>query len=304
MTAKHLARTWSAVAAGMLLLGACGSDKPAASKAATSELDTIKSGVLRVAIQPYGPYTSQEGAKITGLDGDILHAVADKLGLSVETQVTDFAGMLAGVQSRRVDITIGGIAWTAERQKQGLFTEPPYYSPPAMAVQPGKSYKTVKDLEGKPLGTVEGYVWVKSIQAVPGAKLHAYPDAESVLLDLSAGRIDVGFLDPLIIIDAEKKRGVKIETQYLDPPTADQVKEKPAYDFFRPYMTSYYIPKQSPKLEAAFSAEIRKMFENGEMQKLIEKWGGDPAQFLKPTPEIAKARQGVDRPADWQPPTI
>jgi polar amino acid transport system substrate-binding protein len=162
----------------------------------------------------------------------------------------------------------------------------------------------VQDLEGKPLGTVEGYVWVKSIQAVPGAKLHAYPDAESVLLDLSAGRIDVGFLDPLIIIDAEKKKSVKIETQYLDPPTADQVKERPAYDFFRPYMTSYYIPKQSPKLEAAFSAEIRKMFENGEMQKLIEKWGGDPAQFLKPTPEIAKARQGVDRPADWQPPTI
>jgi polar amino acid transport system substrate-binding protein len=302
MSAKRLARVSSVVAAA-LLLAACGSDKPPASKT-TSELDTIKPGVLRVAIQPYGPYTSQDGAKITGLDGDILHVVADKLGLTVETQVTDFPGMLAGVQSRRVDITIGGIAWTAERQKQGLFTDPPYYSPPAMAVQPGKIYKTVQDLEGKPLGTVEGYVWVKSIQAVPGAKLHAYPDAESVLTDLSAGRIDVGFLDPLIIIDAEKKKNVKIETQYLDPPTAEQVKERPAYDFFRPYMTSYYIPKQSPKLEAAFSAQIRAMFANGEMQKLIEKWGGDPAQFLKPTPEIAKSRQGVDRPADWQPPSI
>lgn len=303
MKVKRAARCMSTLAVGALLLASCSSDKPAAGTA-KSELDTISGGALKVAIQPYGPYTSQEGAKITGLDGDILHAIADKLGLRVEVQVTDFSGMLAGVQSRRVDMTIGGIAWTSEREKQGLFTEPPYYSPPAMAVQPGKTFKTVQDLEGHRLGTVEGYVWVKSIQAVPGAKLGAYPDAESVLTDLNAGRLDVAFLDPLIIIDAEKKGKAKIATQYLDPPTAEQVKDKPAYDFFRPYMTSYYVSKQSPKLEAAFSAEIRKMFENGEMAKLIEKWGGDPAQFLKPTPEFAKARQGVDRPADWQPPSI
>ena len=45
-----------------------------------------------------------------------------------------------------------------------------------MAVRAGEHYQTVDDLQGKDLGTVEGYVWVKSIQAVPGAKLHAYPD--------------------------------------------------------------------------------------------------------------------------------
>jgi hypothetical protein len=40
------------------------------------------------------------------------------------------------------------------------------------------------------------------------------------------------------------------------------------------------------------------------MQKLIEKYGGAPDQFLKPAPEIAATRRGVDRPADWQPPSI
>jgi polar amino acid transport system substrate-binding protein len=43
--------------------------------------------------------------------------VADKLGLQVEPELTDFNGMLGGVQSHRVDISIGGIAWTADRQK-------------------------------------------------------------------------------------------------------------------------------------------------------------------------------------------
>ncbi len=54
--------------------------------------------------------------------------------------MTDFNGMLGGVQSHRVDISIGGIAWTAERQKEGLFTDPAYYSPPAMAVHGSAKY--------------------------------------------------------------------------------------------------------------------------------------------------------------------
>jgi polar amino acid transport system substrate-binding protein len=304
-SARFRSARWvaGALAAGLLALSGCSGDSGGG--AAAQELETIEPGVLKVAIQPYAPYTSSKAGKLSGLDSDVLNAVAKKLDLTVQPEVTDFAGMLAGVQSRRVDITIGGVAWTKERQQQGLFTDPPYYSPPAMAVKPGKKYQTVKDLEGHKLGTVEGYVWVKSIKAVPGAKLSAYPDGNGVFDDLRAGRLDVGFLDPLIIIAAQKERPeLQIETQYLTPPTADEVKAKPDYDYFRPYMTSFYLPKQAKKLEQAISEEIRKMYDSGELTKLIEKWGGDPEQFLKPAPEMAKSRQGVDRPADWTPPSI
>lgn len=300
----------AALSATLLLSAttACGSDsddEPANVSAKTAALGTLTPGVLKVAVQPYAPYTSAQGDKIVGLDGDILNYAADKLGLKVEPEVTDFAGMLAGVQSRRVDITIGGVAWSEERQKQGLFTDPPYYSPPAMAVRNGKTYKTVDDLKGLELGTVEGYVWVKSIQAVPDAKLHAYPDANGVFDDLGAGRVDVGFLDPLIIIAAQKERPeLKIETQYMTPPTAEQVKAKPAYEYFQPYQTGFYLPKKATKLEKAISEQIDAMYENGEMAKLVEKYGGDPEQFLTPDAAVAPARQGVDRPADWTPPSI
>ncbi|MGX1474150.1 UNVERIFIED_CONTAM: ABC-type amino acid transport substrate-binding protein [Streptomyces canus] len=298
------------LSATLLLLGtaACGSgddDGPKNVSAKTAALGTLTPGVIKVAVQPYAPYTSVQGDKIVGLDGDILNHVAKKLGLEVKPQVTDFAGMLAGVQSRRVDITVGGVAWSADRQKQGLFTDPPYYSPPAMAVRNGKTYKTVDDLENLSLGTVEGYVWVKSIQSVPGAKLHAYPDANGVFDDLGAGRVDVGFLDPLLIIAAQKERPeLKISTQYLTPPTAAQVKAKPAYAYFQPYQTGFYLPKKATKLEQAISAQIDAMYTNGEMAKLVEKYGGDPEQFLKPAADVATARRGVDRPQDWNPPTI
>ncbi|MDQ0760241.1 substrate-binding periplasmic protein [Streptomyces canus] len=299
-----------ALSATLLLLGttACGSgddDGPKNVSAKTAALGTLTPGVIKVAVQPYAPYTSVQGDKIVGLDGDILNHVAKKLGLEVKPQVTDFAGMLAGVQSRRVDITVGGVAWSADRQKQGLFTDPPYYSPPAMAVRNGKTYKTVDDLENLSLGTVEGYVWVKSIQSVPGAKLHAYPDANGVFDDLGAGRVDVGFLDPLLIIAAQKERPeLKISTQYLTPPTAAEVKAKPAYAYFQPYQTGFYLPRKATKLEQAISAQIDAMYSNGEMAKLVEKYGGDPEQFLKPAADVATARRGVDRPQDWNPPTI
>ena len=295
----------AALAAAVLVTAACSNTPEVAAGAATDDkYGTVRPGVLTVAIQPYAPYTEVRGEGMTGLDADIVTAVAKKLGLTVKAEVTDFAGMLAGVQSGRYDITVGGVAWTAEREKSGLFTDPPYYSPPAMAVKSGKTYRTVKDLEGLNLGTVEGYVWVKSIQEVPGAKLHAYPDGNGVIDDLGAGRIDVGFLDPLIIIAAQARSAQKITTEYLTPPTEAEVAAHPSYDFFRPYMTSFYLPKKATALEQAISAEIRTMYTNGELTALIQKYGADPAQFLKPTEAMAKARQGVDRPAGWTPPTI
>jgi ABC-type amino acid transport substrate-binding protein len=282
-------------------LVACGGGGDVSATAAGP--DTIEPGVIRVAVQPYAPYTSLQGGQLTGLDSDILNAAAKNLGLEVQPQLTDFNGMLGGVQSRRVDVAIGGIAWSADRQKEGLFTDPAYYSPPAMAVHGPETISTVADLEGKDLGTVTGYVWVKSIQAIKGAELHAYPDANGVFNDLSSGRIQVGFLDPLIIIDAKAKNSdFDFSTQYLTPPTAEQIKAVPALEYLAPYQVSFYVAKQEPKLEAALSKEIDAMYSNGELAKLITKYGGDPKQFLVPTPEISKARQGVDRAADWTAP--
>ena len=276
-----------------------------ASAAASNKLGTIAPGVMKVAIESYMPYTGLQNGKIVGLDGDIINYVAKKLGLRVQPVLTDFTGMLGDVQSRRVDITVGGVAWSATRAKAGIFTDPPYYSPPAMAVQGGKVYKTVQNLEGLNIGTVTGYVWVNSIKAIPQATLHAYPSATSVFSDLSAGRINVAFLDPLLILYYQHQNpSAGVKGEYLTPPSAAEVKSHPAWQYFQPYMTGYYLPKQETKLEQAVSTQIDAMYTNGEMKKLIAKWGGDPSQFLVPSAGMAAQRHAVDRPGSWKPPTI
>ena len=297
----------AAVAAG------CGSSSnngsttlPSGSASAAHALDTLQPGVLKVAIEPYAPYTSMEHGQQVGLEADMLNAVAKKLGLKVQTTVTDFTGMISGVQTHRYDITTGGIAWSADREKRGLFTDPLYYSPTALGVTNGKTYKSFKDLEGLRLGTVTGYVWVNGIKEIPGAKLHAYPNVQAIFDDLKANRIDAAVIDPLLLVDAQQQRpDLHMKVEYLtQPPTNADVKAHPDFAWFRQYQVAWYLPKQEPKLEQAISDQIRKMYANGEMKQIIAKYRGAPAQFLKPGAWISSSRQGMDRPNNWQAPSI
>ena len=295
------------LAAGALVIAGCGSAEPAAAPAgsAAAGLGTIAEGKLKVAIEPYMPYTDIKDGKMVGLDAEILQAAAAALGLKIETEMTDFKGMLNSVQSGRADVTIGGIGWSAQRAEKGLFTDPVYYSPAAMAVVGDKPYKTVDDLKGLRLGTVSGYVWEQSIKAVPGAQAKVYPDANGFFADLGAGRIDVGFIDPLLVTyQRQKQPDSKFQLAYLTPPTDAQIAKIPAYKDFRQIQVAFYLPKADTKLQQALDDQIDKLYQNGQLAAMVTKWGGDPNQFGKPDPYLATLRQGVDRPAGWKLPTI
>jgi polar amino acid transport system substrate-binding protein len=298
---------WAAAGCGSSDSSSSGSTGAnAGASSSSNQFNTLKPGVLKVAIEPYAPYTSMSHGKQVGLEADMLSAVAEKLNLKLETTVTDFTGMISGVQDRRYDITTGGIAWSQEREKQGLFTDPLYYSPTALGVTNGKTYRSFKDLEGLKLGTVTGYVWVNGIKQIPGAQLHAYPNVQAIFDDLKAGRIDAAVVDPLLLVEAQRQRpDLHMQVEYLtNPPTDADVKAHPDYSWFRQYQVAWYIPKQEPKLEQAISGRIREMYRNGELQKIIGKYHGDPTQFLKPGPWISTERKGIDRPHNWQAPSL
>lgn len=295
------------VLVSLMVSTACSPDSNASSTSGSGagDLSTIKSGTITVGITAYMPYVGNEGGKLTGLDGEIINTIAEELGYDVEVQVSDFAGMLTAVQTRRVDLGASAVFWKPDRAATGLFTDPPYYSPMALAVADGKTYEKAQDLEGLDMGTVTGYSWVESIQDTPGATLHTYPDANGVFNDLKADRIAVGMLDPLVTSYTESQNpDLNFETQYIEPPTPEEVKEHPGWLYLTPAMTGFYIAKESSDLEKAFSEKIREMYEDGSMEKLITKWGGDPETYLVPSEGMLETRQGADRDADWTLPTI
>jgi len=292
---------------GAVLLAGCAktTTSPAAVSSEAAGLDTIEKGVIKVAVEPYMPYTDVQGGKLVGLDAEILQEAAANLGLKVEFNVTDFKGMLGGVQSHRDDITIGGVGWSKDRAEKGLFTDPVYYSPPAMAVVGDKTYQTIDDLKGKTIGTVTGYVWEKPIKEIPGATAKVYQDAATFFSDLGTGRIDVGFIDPLLVTyQAQQHPSTPFKLLYFTPPTDAQIAANPDYADFRQIQIAFYLAKEAPKLEKALDAQIDAMYADGKLAAMVTKWGGDPDAFLKPAPYLKTVRSGVDRPAGWSLPTV
>jgi ABC-type amino acid transport substrate-binding protein len=297
----------------VLSTSGCGSSSSSASSSPTTTasssavaLDSLTPGVLMEAIEPYMPYTN--GIKpgvVNGLDGEIISAVAQKLGLKVDYKNLTFPGMLAAIQTHRADIAYGGVAWTAERAKVGLFTDPYYYSPQTLTTVEGKpTYSTIASIKGKTVGTITGSLQVGAIQAA-GAHLVVQPAAVGLVDQLTSGRLDAAVLDPLIAAYTAKQRPeLHLVNTPLQAPTEAEVKADKGLAGFLPYSVTGYIPKQEPKLEAAMSAAIDEMYANGEMSALLTKWGVDPKVWLTPYATAASERIGVDRPANWAPPSL
>lgn len=74
----------------------------------------------------YPPYVFVDAAsgekKVIGLDIELAQQIADKLGVKLEVQDMGFSALLSSVTANKVDIAVGGIFPTAEREKgDGFF---------------------------------------------------------------------------------------------------------------------------------------------------------------------------------------
>lgn len=276
------------------------------SGAARSDLGLISPGTVRVGfMNGLMPYVGLKNGALTGVDGDLFKRAVAPLGLKVDAQGSEFSAMIAGVQSRRLDIGIGGIAWTAERAKAGIYTDPVYYSPLVMLTRPGLTVKTVDDLKGLKIGAPTATLNLQAAQAA-GADAIAYPDWNKTLADLTAGRLDAASVDPLVVVDAQKNDpalknyGVDVIAQ----PTAAQLASNPALSAFNEYQVAWYCSPKAKNLCAALSKQIDKMYKNGSSKQILTSWGVDAKKFLTASPLMSKQRDGVDRPAGWTAPTL
>jgi polar amino acid transport system substrate-binding protein len=254
------------------------------------------------------PYSGLDNSgKLTGLDGDILIQAANKLGCQLSVSVTDFAGTLTAVQTRRADMTLGSVGWSSLRAESGLFTDPPYYSPVAVIEKKGAHFTTLSQLEGKTVGGQTGgfLSTTGALKAIPGATEKLYATNAAAIDDAVAGRLAAYFADPLIAAYALKTNpSLNIEVDYLTPPTDAELAAHPLYKHFQPYMTGFYVAKSETALENALTQQIRSSYKDGTLSQLMSKWGADPKSFLSPLPLFTTQRVGVDRPQGWQAPSV
>jgi cystine transport system substrate-binding protein len=97
------------------------------SRAADSLLDQIKArGTLRIGVEgTYPPFNYQdESGNLVGFEIDFANALAAQLGVKAEFQPTKWEGILAALDSGRLDVVINQVTITPERRQKYDFTEP------------------------------------------------------------------------------------------------------------------------------------------------------------------------------------
>ena len=252
------------------------------------------------------PYFGGKDGALTGVDGDLLKQVETQLKITFKPEPAQFPAFLAGIQSGRYDIGVGGVAWTKERAATGLFTDPVYYSPVVVMCKQGIHPTTVDKLKGLSVGSATGTIQNDGLRAIEGVKARTYPSSQNELQDLIAGRLDCVSDDTLIMayIHSQRPDLGRFDITTIESPTAAQISANPPLANFKLYMVAWYLAKSDAKLVAKLNGVIDSWYKSGFTATVLKKWGvTDPNSLLTPIPAFNTDRRGVDRPTDWKAPS-
>lgn len=253
-------------AAGALTLSACGGSSTSSASAnctPKNQFDTIEKGTLTVAVYDLPPYAMTTGPDgMSGVDADILREFAKRECITVTPQPGKAAAMVPAVQQGRADVASGDWYRTTERSKIVNLTDPLYLDD--MGIVSAAGVSTVKDMEGKKVGTVDGYLWVKDLQKVLGDNLKLYPSAVNMNQDIKAGRIEIGVDSYGSAVQTNKDSGLKIEVAKPDERVAASKEAAQA---------TFPTTKDNAKLLAALNAVIADLHADGTITKILESHG-------------------------------
>ncbi|MHA0042417.1 transporter substrate-binding domain-containing protein [Deinococcus sp. PEB2-63] len=224
---------------------------------------TLSKGTLKIGMEgTYAPFTfKNEKGELVGFDVDIARAVAAKLGLKAEFVLTEWSGILAGLQANKYDVIVNQVGITAERQKTIGFSRPYAYSSPQIIVKKTGSFspKTLADLKGKRVGVGLGSNFEKSLRDAGGINVVTYPGAPEYLADLAAGRLDAAFNDRLLV-------GYLIKSQNLPVRGAGVIGD--------PEAVGIAMKKTNTSLKAAVDRALLQLKADGTYAKISRKWFG------------------------------
>ncbi|WP_203580302.1 amino acid ABC transporter substrate-binding protein [Microbacterium hibisci] len=207
-----------------LALTACSSaaPEPTESAAAGDDFGLVTDGTLTVATEgTYPPFTfHDESGDLVGFDVEIAEAVADKLGLEIVFQETQWDAIFAGLDAGRFDVIANQVSINPEREEKYLFSEPYTVSPGVIVVpEDDDSISSFDDLAGKTTAQSLTSNWYELAQT-SGANIEAVEGWAQAVALLQQGRVDATINDNLTFLDYEKNEGptgLKIAAETDDP---------------------------------------------------------------------------------------
>jgi len=260
---RALIFTVATAAAAALLVGCASGTAAPSSSAPADEFGLVTPGTLTVATEgTYRPFTYHEdgSGELVGYDVEIIEAVADKLGLEVVFEETQWDAIFAGLDAGRFDLIANQVSINPEREEKYLFSTPYTVSPGVIVVkEDDDSISSFDDLDGKTTAQSLTSNWYTLAQE-SGATVEAVEGWAQAVALLEQGRVDATINDNLTYLDYETTNG----------PTGLKI----AAETDDPALNAFALPKDKAALVEAIDEALAELREEGVIAEISEKYFG------------------------------
>jgi polar amino acid transport system substrate-binding protein len=237
----------------------------------TAALGLIVPGTITVGtLSDAPPNIFLKDGKFTGYDNELLRAMAAKLDLKVEFKSTDFAALLAQVESKQFDVGSSSISTTDARRKNVGFTNGYDFGYMAVVAKTDATVKGFKDLTDKTrIAVVQGTVQDDYVTNTLKLEPVRFADYNTAYANLKNGQVDA-WVAPSQQATGQVKEGDG--TAIVESVINTQ------------NFTAYAVNSENKALTDALNSALDAVIADGTWLKLTKEW--------YPTREI---------PTDWSP---
>lgn len=227
--------------------------------AAGGDLGLSTPGVVAVGTNadflPFVGYGDSD--ELTGFDIELFNALARRIGVSPTYTDMPFPNLTGALTAGEIDVAIGAISITDEREEVIDFTRPYFVTSQSLSVPAGSAIESVEDLDSDTVVAVLADTTGEehALETFATAVVTAYADRASAFAALEAGDVDAVFMDTDAV--AEEARTGELEL-VLQVPTDE------AYGIA--------LPEGNAAMRTALNTALGELLEDGTYRELYTRW--------------------------------
>lgn len=216
---------------------------------------TVKVGCSATFVPFESIEMAEDGTKgNVGMNIDLVRAIVEKNGGEVEFVDMPFKSLMAAMQSKQIDFSIGGMAPTEERQKSADFSEIYFYPRNAIVYRSEDNYPDLASLDGKTVAYAFGTNYQQVVEeGVPNVNGIGIQGSPACIEEVKSKRADACVID-----GAGAAEFLKVNDS-LSMSLLEKTDDCFAIAF----------PKESPYYDVV-NTTLMEMMENGELDEIIK----------------------------------
>jgi len=251
-------------------VAACLASVVLSASASADRLDDVKArGKLIVGVSDTTPpfsFKKPGDNTVIGYDLDIVHAVAKRLGLTVETVSLSSAERIPLIQQGKIDFAATSMTRTPERLKDVDFSYIYFVTPHAVIVRKASGITSVHQLAGKKASSASTSTAGPNLkEAEPKVELVYVRDYALAFGLLKDGKVDAFPTDESVLRAIVQQDGHPDDYVFLS-------------DFTKSRNVGFAMKKDEPRFKDAVNKALLDVETSGEAAKIFDAWFGPKSE--------------------------